>query len=437
MSIQILTTNKELSSFGGLVSFEQLLNGKVLAFLRSHPRLHEFRNVNKFKQIALGFAAGAECLDDLGRLHEDKGFSALSARDYHPKSYGDFLRQFSREDCRALNSSLTDLSYRLREAIPVSQDKREFVLDLDSTPNQQYGRKMEGVEINYQGIMCLDTIKAFDELGFQYWHDVRAGNTFSAEGSSQIIHHVFSRMPKTKHFKNIRKLVRADSAFCNHEFFNACAAKDVSFVTAFRKLPQVFDPIVERIEHWKRASGDEKNRIKFYDGRECEIGHALYKPENCHQILRVIVMRARIKKPAVPLFDEAAYDYYAFCTNMGEHYKNDEDIIRFYRKRGNAENYIRELKYNYDLKHYPCLKLDANRAYGLIGAITHSLMRYLSLSLRPQKPWYAKNLRHHLFRLPCQVVSHAGGVAFRFMTHHAQEVNHCLKQITLLQLGFA
>lgn len=138
-----------------------------------------------------------------------------------------------------------------------------------------------------------------------------------------------------------------------------------------------------------------------------------------------------------PFFEAAAYDYYAFATNIGEHYKSDEEVIRFYKKRGQAENYIKELKYNYDLKHYPCLKLKANRAHGVIAAITYTLMRYLSLSLRLQKPWYAKNLRHRVCRLPCQVIRHADGVSFRFMTHHAMEVNHCLKQITSLQFEFA
>src|SRR5690606_31537928 len=113
-----------------------------------------------------------------------------------------------------------------------------------------------------------------------------------------------------------RRFVRADSAFCNSEFFNACAAKQAAFVTALRKTPQVFDPIVARIHHWKPASGDEKKRIKFYDDRECEIGHTVYKPENCHQILRVIVMRAKIENTMTPLFEAAAYHYYAFATNI-------------------------------------------------------------------------------------------------------------------------
>lgn len=37
------------------------------------------------------------------------------------------------------------------------------------------------------------------------------------------------------------------------------------------------------------------------------------------------------------------------------------------RNAGNAENFIKEEKYGYDLKNFPCLKLNANYAYGLLA----------------------------------------------------------------------
>jgi hypothetical protein len=43
------------------------------------------------------------------------------------------------------------------------------------------GSKIEGTAYNYKGQWGLDTIKCFDEWGFQYWHDVRPGNTFSSK----------------------------------------------------------------------------------------------------------------------------------------------------------------------------------------------------------------------------------------------------------------
>jgi len=40
-----------------------------------------------------------------------------------------------------------------------------------------------------------------------------------------------------------------------------------------------------------------------------------------------------------------------------------EKVVLFYRGRGNAENFIREGKNGFDLHHFPCLKLVANKAY--------------------------------------------------------------------------
>ena len=50
--------------------------------------------------------------------------------------------------------------------------------------------------------------------------------------------------------------------------------------------------------------------------------------------------------------------------------------ILTYRKREQAENYIKEMKYAFDLKHYPCLKLDANKAYAAIASVAYNLMLY-------------------------------------------------------------
>lgn len=46
--------------------------------------------------------------------------------------------------------------------------------------------------------------------------------------------------------------------------------------------------------------------------------------------------------------------------------------------RGNSENFIREEKYGYDLKHFPCQKLSANHAYGLFALIAHNFLRTIA-----------------------------------------------------------
>ena len=69
----------------------------------------------------------------------------------------------------------------------------------------------------------------------------------------------------------------------------------------------------------------------------------------------------------------------------------DTKIVEFYRARGHcAENMIRELKNGFDLKHFPCQKLAANKAYGLIAAFAHNVVRFLSFVENPKKQHFSK-----------------------------------------------
>ena len=103
-------------------------------------------------------------------------------------------------------------------------------------------------------------------------------------------------------------------------------------------------------------------------------------------------MRALKEKSQGVLFKQKDdYDYYAFATTIGAHEMTNEEVIKFYRKRGNAENFIKELKNGLDLHHYPCQQLIANKAYGLIAAVAYNLMRLVALLDNRNKPIYAKN----------------------------------------------
>jgi hypothetical protein len=116
---------------------------------------------------------------------------------------------------------------------------------------------------------------------------------------------------------------------------------------------------------------------------------------------------------------EDPYDYYAVVTNfpldlsverMNDKHSNKkikryslQEVMEFHQKRGAMENFIREEKYGYDLKHFPCLKMSANRAYGLLSMVAHNLLRWVSVMMRPERPHFSKKLRKRF-------VFHAGKV---------------------------
>ncbi|MEZ4741144.1 MAG: transposase [Bdellovibrionota bacterium] len=187
----------------------------------------------------------------------------------------------------ACKEKLIGLSFEL--CSQVSPNSKRFILDIDSTSHAQHGKKMEGVEFCYKKFRALDSIVAFDELGFQYWHDVRPGSTYTSNGSSQIIHEIFSRIPTGN--REQRRIVRGDSGFSNVEFYNACAVKGAGFVCAAKRTDK-FKERVARIKNWESQNPEKKGRILATGNRECEIGHTSYYSKGFSKPLRLVVIRA-------------------------------------------------------------------------------------------------------------------------------------------------
>ena len=153
--------------------------------------------------------------------------------------------------------------------------------------------------------------------------------------------------------------------------------------------------------------------------------------------MRAIIIRAvKVGREHQIVKGEEDYDYYGWVTNMS-YTVSAEDVVKFYRKRGHAENFIRDLKNGLDLHHYPCQQLVANKAYSLIAALSYNLMRFVALKDDAKHPKFSKAIRFHFVHLPCQVVRHAGEVIFRFMDHHYKEVNYWLNYIKNIKFGFA
>ena len=444
--VKVEASDNSFSSHGGLIIARRLLDrlrlSAGLASLLPQTKRNIFSGERKFENLVLGFQAGNDHLDDWDELNQDSGFAAVVAHRYCAKSLGDYLRCFTGHALHQLQGSLIELSLRLRLQLGVSLDR--FILDLDSTLHAQYGRKMEGVEFCYKKFRALDSILAFDELGLQYWHNVRPGSTYSSNGSGQIIHEVFSRMPRPR--RDQRYIARGDSAFANQEFYNACRAKGVGFVCAAKKTEGVKDRVI-RIKNWQSQDPKDKERILATKGRECEIGHTTYHTEGYSKSLWLVVIRAKKPPEEGIIFEKhAEYDYYCFVTNIGSHEYNNVELIKLYRGRGNAENFIKEQKYGFDLKHYPCLKLTANKAFGLIAAFAYTLTRFMSLSAPSEKKTkdgvktvchYAKKIRNKWLLIPVQVLRHAGSVTFRFNRRHHKEVLYWFEKLKIMQFGYS
>ena len=107
------------------------------------------------------------------------------------------------------------------------------------------------------------------------------------------------------------------------------------------------------------------------------------------------------------------WEHYGVVSNISLFYNTPQYVIEFHNRRGNAENYIREDKYNFDLKHFPCQKLSANYAYFLLGTVAYNILRWMAMIESPHKPKYAKKLRRRYLIIPGKVVHHARQIVFK------------------------
>ncbi len=426
--IKIETADKLLSARGGLPLFGEVIDGLGLKKSLS-PHLPANRiavktsSFDKFRALTLGLVADADSLDATERLRHDPAFVAVCGKVNAANTYGDYLRSFGLPHCKQLNYQLIEAALKLRAR--TGKQRHAITIKFDSTSHVQHGLKIEGAEYNYKGEYALDSLLAFDELGYQYWSDVRPGATFTSSGISEPIDAIYRRVPKY-----VRRYALADSGFCNAGFFAACWSHNVGFVTAMRA--NMSDPLIRRITNWRNTK-----RILFHDGRHCEIGTTIYRPTDFRETLRVVMIRSlKENEQSQGLFGDMRYDYHAFVTNIGEHELQSEKVIEFYRSRSDVENFIKDMKYGFDLKHFPCLSLLANKAYGLIAAFAYNLVRFVAFLENPRRPHFAKLLRFKALMLPVQVVKHSRMISFRFMTHHAQEVTRWLS-IIKSKFGFA
>ena len=121
MDIRVTNGGKVLSATGGVLVFQSLLERSS-----EHITLSNFlptatsgngHSRNKFDHLVYSFLMGAECLDDCEVIGADHALRAVCRRVYSAKALGDFLRSFSRLQCKELNRKLVDLAFLLRPAL--------------------------------------------------------------------------------------------------------------------------------------------------------------------------------------------------------------------------------------------------------------------------------------------------------------------------------
>ncbi len=384
------------------------------------------------------FMRGHDCLADLEEFRKDPMlYEVLKGDSVSPRTMGDFLRDFEDEHLDKFNKFLNRQakSYRVQlERMLKKQFKPSLAphLSIDSTAHEQSGTKMQGLAYNYKDQWCLDSQVIFDELGFCWDMELRPGNTKSGVGAEDQIRRAFS-----SYKFDDEKYLSADSAYCHQGVITTCLSLGVHFTLTANQATTGSENHIKEIVKWTPwVYSQEEIKEAQEQGRtlpEMELGRFYWQP-SWNEVLRlpVVVKRQKYEVQEQLQLGQDQYKYYAVVTNVDLYHWSLQEVIEHHNQRGNAENFIREEKYGYDLKHFPCLELKANHAFGLLALSAHNILRWVSIHDNPSRPRFAKGLRRKFIDIPAVVVSHARYLVLRVSEVALQEVNRIRMALELM-----
>lgn len=420
LSLKITHSAKTLSSFSGIHLFDDLFHKfEIQSLIAPYlPKKKRERGLTSFEKLfagVLGLIAGAECLDDFDWLGHDPLFRELTES---PSSItmGRYLRLFTSRQIQQIQNILPTLSLKMRMWLDPNLYK--IVFKMDSSDHEQYGVKMEGVDFGYRKVRCLNSQNIFDDKGLCYGFDLRKGNTYSGKGAVEMMENAFKVVPKS-----IQKFFLADSAYGSLPIYNSLINHNVNFAICLKE--NVWEP---QLEKCKNKITWQKTKLHFFNSDKCEIGSAIYSLKGLvkgRTFLRVVFIRT--KKKEIKAGDNHPYDYYAIVTNMSESEMTNEQVIKFYRRRSQVENNIKDLKQGMDFYHFPCQSLKANNVWGLMGIIAYNMMRMVSFTIS-KDGCFVQTTRRKLVTLAAEVIKHARSIEIRMMDYLSKEVNR-LKMI--------
>lgn len=277
---------------------------------------------------------------------------------------------------------------------------KSITLDIDSSVVTRYGEQ-EGSRRGFNpvkpGRASHNPLLAFipeTRMVANAW--LRPGNSASASGMQKFLDETFEIL-QGKHIG----LVRADSGFYGDNYLKYFEEKHLNYIVSVK----LHKPL-------KLELISQKNWIEVAEG--IQVAEFRYKAHGWKSSRRMITVRQELTKhpkaTGKMLFTDeelgARYRYSCFVTNLD---LSAMQVWTLYRQRADAENRIKELKYDFALDSFCLNKFWATEAafrsilmaYNLL-----SLFRYLVLQTKTQAT--LNTLRFNCFALGSWISKHAG-----------------------------
>ena len=395
MEFDISYTSKEITPWGGMVFLKQML--QKIGFRELIERNEDLpqSGSNRGYQTATiieGFITSIWCgANKFLHTEVTRHDTALGKIfDWKNTPGQDTYKRFFSKFTQAKNHAVSQYFYTW---IFDNFKFDNFTLDIDSSVMTRYGVQggaKKGYNPNKKGRLSHHPLIAFIadvKLVANMW--LRSGDTSSANNFLSFLEDTLDKLKN----KTV-SLIRLDSGFFQSDILDYLESKTMDYVVAVRFSAPI-----------QRMIAASNNWIFLDTG--IEICEQVYQSDSWTKPRRLVVVRQRIKdRPKATgkqlrLFaEEEIYKNYRYSAYVTSLKLAPAEIWRLYRGRADAENRIKELKYDFGFDSFNLKDFYATEAALTFAMIAYNLMalfRTFVLQEKTQKT--LSTLRYRVFAI--------------------------------------
>jgi hypothetical protein len=342
------------------------------------------------RQSVYSRIAGYEDVNDAERLAQDPTFRLIGSERIWERGAALTSRLQSFEtEVLGQEENLGGLAAISRELIAKAESlgsPQRVVLDMDSTEIPVYGQQENSAYNGHFESTCYHPLLLFNREGDCVAAKLRPGNVHSADGWEEMLLAEIERQQKAG--KEV--VFRADAAFAKPEIYEALEARGVKYAIRIPANDSLERDIAELLTRpVGRPSYKPVVRYKSF----------LYEAASWKTARRVV---AKIEFHCGELFPRVGFMVTSLETDS-------RAVVRFYNKRGTAEQWIKEGKQAVKMTRLSCHRFRSNEVRLMLSLIAYNLGNLWRRLVLPKKieNWSLTSLQQRLVKTGGRLVKHA------------------------------
>ena len=353
---------KNLTSNAGLFLLLEHASKNGVFDLIDHELVFEHASTNKIKMnhiktMLCGNFIGIDKLERLKLLQSDPLVNEFAISIKEPETVSRFLGNFSYKTTQMLR----EINFKVFRKLLRKSKLKSITIDIDSSVVNVEGHQegaVKGYNPKKPGNRCYNLQLAFcDEIKAYLTGYVRSGDAYTANGAAEMIKEIMAHLKD----EGLEITFRMDSGYFDDAILETIESLGGKYVIKGKGYPtlvaQVTDPSITFV------TGEA--------GRETtEFVTALNTWEKDRRFVVFRVLKEKKDRAQISFLEGEDYDYFFFVTNTEQ---SKEEVVEFYEKRGNCENYIKEAKYDMAVGHLLLQSFWANEAIFQLMMLAYNL----------------------------------------------------------------